>query len=78
MKYAIVGRKSKDLLTYKGRVITHEDRREMEYLFPMERIVPLPSYYGEDLTMRLQDHPDMDTVQFPLEKHMNQFRDYRR
>lgn len=74
MKYAIVGRVSKELLTYRGFVLVHEDRRELEYLFPNERIVPLPGYFEDSLTMQIKDHPDMDTVKFPLEKNMDQFK----
>jgi hypothetical protein len=74
MKYCLIGRKTLQPLSYKGKVIVHGDKRELEYLFPNERVAPLPSYYDESLTMALKDHPDMDAVQFPLEQHMNQFR----
>jgi hypothetical protein len=64
---------SGDILTYQGKALVHSNKAEMEYLFPANRVVPLPSYWGEELTFPLKDHPDMDTVQFPLAQHMDQF-----
>lgn len=72
-KWCLVGVVSGEILTYQGRAIVHENKQELEYLFPANRVVPLPSYWGEELTFPLKDHPDMDTVQFPLAKHMGQF-----
>lgn len=74
MKYCLIGRITKEPLSYKGRVIVHEDKAEMEYLFPNNRVVELPAYFGEDLTIPLKFHPDMDNVKFPLADNMNQFR----
>lgn len=72
--YCLVGQASGEVLTYRGFAIVHQNKRELEYLFPNNRVVPLPSYYGEDLTMQLSKHPDMDTVTFPLDQNMGQFR----
>lgn len=76
--YCLVGQNSGELLTYKGFLLVHENKAELEFLFPGLRVVKKPSHYGEDLTMPLKDHPDMDTVVFPLEQNMDQFRGYRR
>jgi len=75
-KFCLVGATSGELLTYQGKLLVHGDKRELEYLFPGLRIVPKPGYYAE--TMELKDHPDMDTVKFPLERNMDQFRVPRR
>lgn len=65
--FAIAGRKSGDLQTLGGRVIVHENRAEMAWLFPNERIVAhRPT--GHDIVMMLVDHPDMAGVRFPLNK----------
>lgn len=72
--YCLIGRVTGDPLSYRGRVIVHDDKAEMEYLFPASRVVELPSYFGEDLTLPLKFHPDMEAVQFPLAEHMDQFR----
>jgi hypothetical protein len=73
-KFCLLGRTTKEPLSYKGRVIVHESREEFQYLFPNNRVVELPAYFGEDLTIPLKFHPDMGNVKFPLEKNMNQFR----
>lgn len=72
--WCLVGTASGEVLTYRGYAIVHENKAELEYLFPGNRVVPLPSYYGESLTVQLKNHPDMDTVVFPLDKNMNQFK----
>lgn len=65
-RYALKGAVSGELLTYGGRVLVHDNRGELEWLFPNERVVP---YDGRELpTMRLADHPDMDAVSWPLRK----------
>lgn len=74
MKYCLVGRISGDVLTYKGYVLVHTDKSELEYLFPNERVIPLPGLYSTDLTMDIRNHPDMTSVRFPLAQNMSQFR----
>jgi hypothetical protein len=74
--FAIEGGASRELLTYGGRVIVHDNRRELEFLFPkyrdgQVRFVELEPEEGGKLkdgrpTMALRDHPDMDTVRWPL------------
>lgn len=72
-KWCLVGAVSGEILTFRNKAIVHDSKAEMEYLFPANRVVPLPSYWGEELTFPLKEHPDMDTVQFPLAQHMDQF-----
>lgn len=72
--YCLIGRTTNEPLSYRGRVIVHGDKAEMEYLFPNNRVVKLPAFYGEDLTIPLTFHPDMDVVKFPLAENMDQFR----
>lgn len=73
-KYCLVGAVSGEVITYQGKALVHGNLQELEFLFPANRVVPLPSYWGEELTFPLKDHPDMDTVQFPLAQHMDQFK----
>lgn len=65
-RYALVGDRSRDLLTYGGRVIVHQDRSEMEWLFPMSRVVEVRGDVGPEMLLR--DHPSMAAVEFPLRK----------
>jgi hypothetical protein len=74
VKYVLIGRTTKDALTYRGMILVHDNKSELEYLFPNERVAPLPSYVDDSLTMALTDHPDMQMVEFPLRQHMDQFR----
>lgn len=74
MKYVLIGRTTKDALSYQGKILVHDNKKELEYLFPNERVAPLPRYVDDSLTMALKDHPDMLMVKFPLNKHMDQFR----
>lgn len=71
--FAIAGRTSGEILSYRGRMVVHHDRREMEYLFPGERIVMLVGYTREEVAhkygrpaMLLKDHPDMAAVSWPI------------
>ena len=74
MTYCLVGETTREPLSYQGRVIVHDNKNELEYLFPYSRVEKLPSYYGNDLTIQLKDHPDMQAVKFPIAQHMDQFR----
>lgn len=65
--FAIAGRKTGDPVTFMERVLVHEDKAEMAYLFPNDRIVPFRPGPA-DLVMMLVDHPDMKAVRFPLDK----------
>ena len=58
-KWCLVGAVSGEILTYRDHALVHDNK--------------LPSYWGEELTCPLKDHPDMDNVQFPLAQHMDQF-----
>jgi len=74
---AIEGGVSGELLSFMGRIIVHDGTmEELLFLFPKHRdgqvnFVELVLEDGNHLrdgrpTMWLRDHPDMDTVQWPL------------
>lgn len=65
MRYALRGSVSGELLTYQGRVLIHDNRGELEYLFPGERVV---AYDGALPTMPVREHPDMAAVTWPLNR----------
>lgn len=71
--FAIIGRTSGEILSYRGRMVLHHDRRELEYLFPGERIAMLTGYTREEVAhhygrpaMHLKNHPDMAAVSWPI------------
>jgi hypothetical protein len=66
-RYALVGPVSNDLLTHEGRVIVHNDRAEMEWLFPNTRVVRISD--GDiGPVLPLPDHPGLSQVRWPLSK----------
>lgn len=65
--YALRNPKTRELYTHLGRVIVHENRAEMEWLFPKNEVAELSLKPGEDV-MFLQDLPSMAPVTFPLKK----------
>jgi hypothetical protein len=67
-RYALQGRTSGSALTYQGRTIVHDDRAELEFLFPGERVVELGALIPEQDTIPLSRHPDMERVRFPLRR----------
>lgn len=73
--YALVGTSSHELLSWRGRMVLHENRAEMEYLFPLTQVVRLNGDSLEEVAhrygrpvMRLRDHPDMAAVEWPLDR----------
>ena len=58
-RYAMVGPRSGELLSFQRKVIVHHDRAEMEFLFPNARVVPVTRGDLGQPTMRLRDHPEI-------------------
>lgn len=71
-RYGVMGARSRDFLTYMGRVIVHDNKAELEFLIRGEvRIMELPRDWPVDQTISIKDHPDFASVQWPLTR--NQF-----
>ena len=64
----MVGGSSGELLTYGGKVLVHDSRAEYEWLFPKARVVRVTDGDLGQPVMRLQDHPSMEHVRFPLRR----------
>ena len=67
-RYGMVGPSSGQLLTYQGKALVHDDRDEMTWLFPRVRVVRLSDGDLGQPEMRLQDHPGLAQVRFPLRR----------
>jgi len=67
-RYALVGETSGSALTHGGRVIVHNDRAELEFLFAGAKVVELGDMVPERDTFPLARHPDMSAVSFPLRR----------
>jgi hypothetical protein len=63
--WMMVTNKTAEPFTFGGRILVHESREDLEYLFPNQRLVPYKGSEGE--CMALVNHPDMAAVTFPLD-----------
>lgn len=68
MRFALLGGRTGELLSYGGRVLVHGNRHEMEWLFPNTRIVRVTDGDLGQPVMRLADHPGLQHVRFPLRR----------
>jgi hypothetical protein len=83
-KFALKSSATRDLITYQGRVIVHNNERELAFLFglgqgknPSLSVVEISArFVSERPTVRLAAHPDMAGVTFPLDP--DEFRDRRK
>lgn len=71
-RYGLYGRIAREFLTYRGRVLVHSSRAELEWLFPGAVVREVPPSFTPDQCMPVAHHPDLAAVQFPLTKE--QFR----
>lgn len=67
-RYALYGDNSHSALTYNGKIITHTDRAEMEFLFPGSRVVEIGNGTPEEDTIPLVAHPSLSHLTFPLKR----------
>jgi len=67
-RYALYGDYTKDLLTFQGMVIFHTNKSEMEFLFPRSKVVRITDGDLGRPVIKLQDHPGMGHISFPLKK----------
>jgi len=63
----------RDLLTWRGRVLVHGDRAELEFLVagPV-RVVECPRDIPPEQTLQIRFHPQFESVRWPLTRE--QFR----
>lgn len=67
-RYVYVGAASGELLSYEGAILWHDNPAEMEFLVPGFRIIELPpGEAGGRPLLRLSHHPDMASVEWPLD-----------
>lgn len=67
-RFAMEGPNSRQLLSYQGKVLVHDDRAELEFLFPGVRVVePGAMLAGYD-TMSIKQHPELGHIEWPLRR----------
>ena len=68
-RYALQGTTSRDLLTWNGKVLVHNNRAEMEFLFAGEvRVVDCPRDIPPEQTLEIRYHPQLASVTWPLDR----------
>lgn len=66
MNYALWGEQSGTWISYKGRVLVHDNRAELEFLFPDNKVVPCDAPGIE--TLSVKHHPQFASVRWPLRR----------
>lgn len=67
-RYGVVGTHSRDLLTYQGAIIVHDNKDEMQWLLPNARVVRVSDGDLGAPILWLRDHPDCQHIRFPLRR----------
>jgi hypothetical protein len=67
-RYAYKGASSGELLTWRGRVLVHDNRHEMEFLCPNTPVVRITDGELGQPVMRLRDHPHLEHITWPLQR----------
>lgn len=68
-RYALQGTTSRDLLTWNGRVLVHNNAAEMEFLFTGDvQVIPCPRDIPPEQTLELRYHPQFAHHRFPLRR----------
>lgn len=71
-RYAMVGQRSKELLSFNGLVLIHHDAGELEFLFAGAQVIRCPSSIPDGHTMPVAAHPALAAIRWPLSRE--QFR----
>lgn len=67
-RYALQGTTSRDLLTWGGRVLVHDSRAELEFLFAGDvRVTECPRDIPPEQTLDIRHHPQLAAVTWPLD-----------
>lgn len=73
-RYGLYGQRSKDFLTFGGRIIWHHDAAELEFVCPPSAgtatVREIPRDVPDDQTLRLRDHPRFEGWTWPLTRAM--------
>ncbi|GAA3230688.1 hypothetical protein GCM10017691_23870 [Pseudonocardia petroleophila] len=68
-RYGLLGNRSRDFLTYGGRVLTHHNAAELEFLVPVgAQVCELPRDIPNEQTLPIAQHPSMAAVRWPLNR----------
>lgn len=57
-RFGLISAQYPDFLTHRGRIITHHDRAQMEWLHPGAKVVELPPHIPAAACEPILHHPD--------------------
>lgn len=59
----------RDLLTWRGRVLIHDSRPELEFLLAGDvRVIELPRDVPPEQCLEIRYHPQLASVRWPLDR----------
>lgn len=67
-RWALQGERSRELLTWGGRVLVHSSKPELEFLIAGAKPVPCPRSIPDEQTVPLPAHPQFAHHRFPLDR----------
>lgn len=67
-RYGLYGAATRDFLTFAGRVLVHDNRAELEWLVPGTQVREVPPSFPPDQCLPIRLHPDLQAVDFPLNR----------
>ena len=57
-RFGLISAQYPDFLTYRGLIITHHDKAQMQWLHPGARVVELPAHIPSAACVPILHHPD--------------------
>lgn len=73
--FILVQHANQEPFTFRGRLVVHDSRAELEFLVPTHPVREVPGRTPEETaarlgipTLALKDHPDMAAVRWPLDR----------
>ena len=68
-RYALQGTISRDLFTWNGRVLVHDNADEMAFLFTGDvKVIVCPRDIPPEQTLSIRHHPQLASVTWPLDR----------
>ncbi|GAA1281527.1 hypothetical protein [Saccharothrix xinjiangensis] len=77
-RFGLFGTRTRDFLTYGGRILVHHDAAQLKFLVPTHPARELPPDIPDDQTMPIRFHPELGAVQWTKDGDIagrEQFRD---
>lgn len=67
-RYGLYGSRSRDFLTYGGRILVHDNRDELAFLITGAAVRELPRDIPDEQTLPMSAHPELAAVRWPLRR----------